>query len=126
MDELDRKIEAALSAEDRAIFARFGEQGIVGQWLGVYDGAARGMAVFATILTFVLLFAAVYCGWKFIGAREAIDAVRWGAGAGLLMMMVGFLKLWFWQRMESNRVLRELKRLELQIVRATARVVPGT
>jgi hypothetical protein len=88
MDELDRKIEAALSAEDRAILAKFGEQGIVGQMFGIYDGAARGMAVFATILTFVLFFAAVYCGWKFFGSRDAIDAVRWGAGAALLMMMV--------------------------------------
>jgi uncharacterized membrane protein YciS (DUF1049 family) len=34
--------------------------------------------------------------------------------------MVGFLKLWFWLRMESNRVLRQIKRLELQIARANA------
>lgn len=121
MDELDRKIEAALSAEDRAMLARFGEQGIVGQWYSVYDGAARGFAVFATIVGFALFLAAVYCGWKCIVAAEAIDAARWGAGTVLLMVMIGFLKLWFWLRMESNRVLREIKRLELQIVRATAR-----
>ena len=29
--------------------------------------------------------------------------------------MVAFMKVWFWMRMESNRVIRELKRLELQI-----------
>jgi hypothetical protein len=121
MDELDRRIEAALGAEDRAILARLGEQGIVSQVVGIYDGAARGMAVFATILTFALFAAAVYCGWKFFDARDVLDAVRWGAGAALLMMMVGFLKLWFWLRMESNRVLREIKRLELQIVRSAAR-----
>ncbi len=121
MDDLDRKIEAALSADDRTILAKFGEQGVFGQWFGVYDGAVRGIAVFATIVTFALFFAAVYCVWRFLGASEAIDAVRWGAGAVLLMVMVGFLKLWFWLRMESNRVLREIKRLELQIARANAR-----
>ena len=121
MDDLDRKIEAALSEEDRAILARFGEQGVFGQWAGVYDGAVRGMAVFATLLTFALFFAAVYCGWRFFGAGEAIEAARWGVGTALLMVMVGFLKLWFWMRMESNRVLRELKRLELQIARASVR-----
>jgi uncharacterized membrane protein YciS (DUF1049 family) len=77
--------------------------------------------VFATIITFALFFAAVYCGWRFFGAGEALEAVRWGAGAMLLMVMVGFMKLWFWLRMESNRVLREIKRLELQIARADAR-----
>ncbi len=120
MDELDRKIEEALSAEDRAILARFGEQGVFGQWFGVYDGRVRGAAIFATLLSFAVFFAAVYCGWRFLGATEAIDAARWGAGAIALMAMVGFLKVWFWLRMESNRVLRELKRLELQIARANA------
>ena len=121
MDDLDRKIEAALSAEDRDLLAKFGEQGVLGQWLGVYDGAVRGIAVFATVVTFALFFAAVYCGWRSFGASEAIDAARWGAGALLLMAMVGYLKLWFWLRMESNRVLREIKRLELQIARANSR-----
>lgn len=121
MDDLDRKIEAALSAEDRAILEKFGEQGVFGQWFGVYDGAVRGIAVFATMVTFALFFAAVYCGWRFLAAVEAIDAARWGAGAVLLIVMVGYLKLWFWLRMESNRVLREIKRLELQIARANAR-----
>lgn len=121
MDDLDRRIEAALSDEDRAILAKYGEQGVFGQLSGIYDGAVRGMAVFATILTFALFVAAAYCGWRFLDAEDALGAVRWGAGAGLLMMMVGFLKLWFWLRMESNRVLREVKRLELQIARAISR-----
>lgn len=87
----------------------------------MHDGAVRGVAVVATIATFALFIAAVYCGWRFFIAAEAIDVARWGAGAMLLMAMVGFLKLWFWLRMESNRVLREIKRLELQIARANAR-----
>ena len=118
MDELDKKIEAALNAEDRALMAEFGEQGLWGQWFSVYDGKMRWIAVYATVITFVLFFAAVYCGWKFFSADAAIDAARWGAGAGMLMIMVGFIKVWFWMRMESNRILREVKRLELQIVRA--------
>ncbi len=118
MDELDRKIEEALSAEDRDLLDRFGEQGLFAQWFSVYDGKMRWIAVYATVLTFVLFGAAVYCGWKFFAATVALDAARWGAGAVVLMVMVGFLKIWFWMRMESNRILREVKRLELQIARA--------
>jgi len=121
MDDLDRKIEEALSAEDRAILEKFGEQGVFGQWFGVYGGAMGRLAVLATVVTFALFLAAVYCGWRFFAAAEALDAVHWGAGTALLMMAVGYLKLWFWLRMESNRVLREVKRLELQIARANAR-----
>jgi hypothetical protein len=118
MDDLDRKIEEALNAEDRVLLERFGEQGLLGQWTGVYRGAMGGMAVLATIFTFALTLAAVYCGYRFFGAAEAVDAARWGAGTILFLVMVGFLKLWFLLRMESNRVLREIKRLELQIARS--------
>lgn len=117
MDELDRKIEEALNADDRKLLEQFGEPGLFGQWFGVYSGKLGGIALFATVITFALFLAAVYCGWKFFGAAAAIDAARWGAGAVMLMVMVGFLKIWFWMRMESNRVLREIKRLELQLAR---------
>jgi hypothetical protein len=115
MDELDRKIEEVMSEEGRAVVAQFGAQGIFGQWFGIYDGAVRGVAIFATVLIFALAVAAVYCGWRLFGAGDGIEAARWGAGTVLLLVMVGFLKLWFWMRMESNRVLREIKRLELRL-----------
>ena len=117
MDDLDRKIEAALNAEDRALLNAFGEPGLFGQLSGIYAGKLGSLALFATVITFALFFAAVYCGWKFFGAAEAIAAARWGATTVMLMVMIGFLKIWFWMRMETNRVLREVKRLELQLAR---------
>lgn len=117
MDDLDRKIEEALNEEDRALLDQFSEQGPFGQWFGVYDGKMRWFAVFATVLTFVMTFGAFYCGWKLLTVTSVSEMARWGAGAVILMVMVGFLKLWFWMRMESNRILREVKRLELQIAR---------
>jgi hypothetical protein len=121
VDELDRKIEEALAAEDRDLLARLGEPGPLGEWAAVYRGAMGRLAVAATGMAFALFFAALYCAWRFFGATEPLDAVRWGAGAGLLLLMIGYLKLWFWLRMESNRILREVKRLELQIARAEPR-----
>jgi hypothetical protein len=121
MDDLDRRIEEALSAEDRALLETFGEQGLLGLWSGVYSGAMGRLAALATVFTVAFFLGAVYCGWRSFGAGEAIDAARWGILAVMLMVMVGYLKLWFWLRMESNRVLREVKRLELQIARAQAR-----
>lgn len=121
MDDLDRKIEEALNDEDRALLGRFEEQGVFTQVFGIYNGKMGGLALLATLITFVLFLAAVYCGWRFFEAGVAVDAARWGAGAVMLLVMVGFLKIWFWMRMESNRVLREIKRVELQVARLQAR-----
>jgi len=117
MSDLDRQIEEALDAEDRALMEQFGEQGVWGQFFGVYDGKMRWLAVMATIMTFALFIGAVLCAWKFFQATDAVLAARWASAAWMLMIMVGFLKLWFWLRMESNRILREVKRVELQLAR---------
>ena len=117
MDELDKRIEAALNAEDRALLAQFGEQGLVGQVFSVFSGKQGWIASIMVVMSFVVFAAAVYCSWKFFTADAVLTAMRWGAGAGMLMLMVGFMKVWFWMRMESNRMLREVKRLELQMVR---------
>lgn len=117
MDDLDKKIEEALGAEDRELYESLGEQGIFAQLFGIYNGKIGPIALFATLMTLALFGGAVYCGWHFLSAEAPLEATRWGAGAVLLMVMVGFLKIWFWMRMESNRILREVKRVELQIAR---------
>lgn len=121
MTDLDRQIEEALDAEDRALLEQFGEQGLWAQAFSVYDGKLRWIVVFATFLTFALFGGAVFSAWKFFSATDALFAVRWASVAWMLMIMVGFLKMWFWMRMESNRVLREIKRVELQVARLQTR-----
>jgi hypothetical protein len=117
MDDLDRKIEAALNAEDRALLEQFGEQHLLAQAFSVFTGKQGWIALVATFMSFVLFIGMIYCSWNFFNAGETLEAARWGAGAMTLIIMTGFLKIWFWMRMESNRVLREVKRLELQMAR---------
>lgn len=119
--DLDRRIEEALNAEDRAILERYGEQGVFGQMFGVYEGKTGGLAVMATVMTFAIFAGALYCAWMLVNAADTAAAVRWGVGTVAFVAMVGFLKMWFWLRMESNRILREVKRVELQIVRLHAK-----
>jgi len=120
MDELDRKIEEALSAEDRAMFDEFGEQGIYAQWFGVYRGPQAWIFSLITVVMVLLGTGGLYSLWKLIEIGSGPDAVKWGVAAIILLTMVSFIKIYFWMRMESNRVIREIKRLELQIARLQA------
>lgn len=117
MTELDRKIEEALEAEDRDLLERFGEQGLVAQSFSVFQGKQGWIAGIAVTASMFLFAGAIYSAWNFFRAEEAIVAAQWAAGAWFLMTMVAFMKVWFWMRMESNRVIREIKRVELQLVR---------
>ncbi len=118
MDELDRKIEEALNEQDRALLDQFPEQGLIGQFKSVFHGSMAWVSVMSMLFGTVLTIAFFYAAWKFFNVADIDARLLWGGGAWFLATMVAFMKVWFWMRMESNRVLREVKRLELQIARA--------
>ncbi|MEZ5960449.1 MAG: DUF6768 family protein [Hyphomonadaceae bacterium] len=49
------------------------------------------------------------------------ETVIWTAGALWAAIAVAMLKMYFWMEMNKNVVLREVKRLELQMARLAAR-----
>ncbi len=117
MNDLDREIQQALDAEERELFEQLGEQGLFTLWFSVYRGKQGWIAIGATFVMLVMVVGAFYTGWHFLYSPTGLEAAHWGAITWLLMTMVGFMKIWFWMRMESNRMLREFKRIELQIAR---------
>jgi len=123
MDDLDRKIEEALSEEDRTMLNEFGEQGVFALWFSVYRGPHAWIVSIMTIVSVIMAAGMFYALWKLIEVGGGPGAVEWGAAALLLMLMVSFIKIWFWIRMESNRVIREIKRLELQLARIQGKSV---
>lgn len=115
MDRLDEMIGRGMTDEDRALLARHGQQGYVVQALGLFRGPMAGVMwlVYATVLaTFA---GAVYALWRMTEATGAQAAVQWGVGALLLFQMTIFAKGYMGSHLEANRLLREIKRLELQV-----------
>jgi hypothetical protein len=115
MKDIDQKIQAALR-RDGAGENFIEEPNIAEEVFIAFRGRNRLISTFAFFLTFAMFGAAVWSGWRFSTA-ETVDAqIQWAALALLFMIMVGFLKIWFWLEMHTNRVLRELKRVELLLV----------
>ena len=117
MNDLDRQIEEALDAEDRAMFAELGEQGLLGQFESVLKGKMAWVSVASMIFGSILTFIFFYAAWKFFTIEGVEARLTWFAIGWYCAIMVAFMKVWFWMRMESNRVMREIKRVELQLSR---------
>ncbi len=120
IDDLDDKIREALGEEDRALMAHFEEQGLMGQLGGLFKGKLAWLSVATLFIGAILTIIAVYAAWKFIIADDVLSMLRWGGLAWIAGTSQMMIKLWSWMRMETNRTLREIKRLELQIVRMHA------
>jgi uncharacterized membrane protein YciS (DUF1049 family) len=122
MTNLDQAIRQALSAEDAEFLARFEKEApLHEQVLGTFKGQWAALNIFAAIITFAVFGAFLYCAWQFFQVSELRDLVFWSAGAIVSALFVAMLKIWFWMEMHKNVVLREVKRLELQVARLAAR-----
>lgn len=118
MSKLDKMIEEALGAEDRALFSRYGEQGLIGQVGEMFSGKMGWWNWLTMLIQLIMLAGALYAAAKFIAVEDIAAMIRWGALAGLLVFAVSFIKLMHWEQMQANRIIREVKRLQLQIARA--------
>jgi hypothetical protein len=122
MTNLDQAIRQALSVEDAEFLAKFEkEQPLHEQVFGAFTGPFGGLNVLGVIFTFAMFGAFCYCVWQFFNVSETRDLIFWSAAALWSAVAVGMLKIWFWMEMHKNQVLREVKRLELQIARLAAR-----
>lgn len=115
MNKLDESIGRALTEEDHELLARHGEPGYVTQAFGMFRGPmawALWVAYVAGAVAFVL---GAYAFWQMVTTTDVVAAVKWGVGALLLFQMTTLTKSFMGSHMQANRMLRELKRLELQV-----------
>ncbi len=73
--------------------------------------------IYLLVMLFSTLFAVgmVYCGFQFYYAQETKELIGWGIGIIVLALFTQISKMWYWSEMGHNRVIREVKVLELQI-----------
>ena len=122
MTDLDREIADALDAEDRDLLDRYGEQGLFGQLGGLFQGKLGWLSAIMMVAGTGMFAVGVYAAWKIATIDDVPTMLRWAGIGWFGLFGMGLIKIWSWTRMESNRVLREVKRVELQVARLQAKV----
>jgi uncharacterized protein DUF6768 len=123
MNDLDQAIRQSLSAEDAALLDRLGaDQAFHRQVLATFEGRLRWFNVGGWIAGVALFGVASILAWRFVQAEELGDMLRWGAGASLAFAGVALIKMWFWLELQKNAIVREVKRLEVQVASLAAQL----
>ncbi len=112
MNDLDQKIREALqgTTEGEAL-AR--EPNMAEELIGAFRARHRWLHGLAFVFTLGFFGVAVWAGYHCVIATTPREQVLWAALGLLGMLSVGFLKIYFWMELHTNRILRELKRVEL-------------
>jgi len=122
MDKLDKIIKETLEAEDQALIESLQEQGLLGQFGGLFKGKLAWISIVTMTAGLVMAVIGLYSAWKFATVDDMHSALLWGGLAWVGLMTQTAIKIWTWMRMETNRSLREIKRLELQLARVLAKM----
>ncbi|MEM7550537.1 MAG: DUF6768 family protein [Bacteroidota bacterium] len=121
-DDIDKLIKEALNEEEAAFYDKLEEKGLFDMVANLYSGKLKGWVYFTTFLNFSFAAVAFFCSVKFLESEEVYYQIRWGAGMFLSWISVSMIKLWNWMQLDKNTLLREIKRLELQIASMAKKV----
>jgi hypothetical protein len=116
MTEIDDRIRAALDDDDRAFLASLDDhRGLFVQIGDSLGGPLGGWAKLVFALTFIVSLVMLYTAWRMFTADALRDVVLWATATVVLVMSVGFMKDWLFSRMNMFFILREVKRLQVQV-----------
>lgn len=120
-DNIDELIKQALTEEESEYLEKMGEQTLLEEGMDLFKGRRGWISIWIGFVIFVVFIGSIYCAVQFFAVTEVKELMIWGGGFFFGMFMVTALKIWAWMQMDRNAVIRELKRLELQIASMKAK-----
>ena len=123
-EKIDVLIKKALSEEEKKFYDELEEQNLPQMVGGLFQGKMKWITVMTFIVMPILFALAVFCGIQFFEADGTREMMVWGAGAFFLLNAVSYVKLFNWMQMDKNAILREIKRMELQLAALNKKLGP--
>jgi len=114
-EEIDKLIKQALTEEEAKFYDELDEQNLVQKLGGVLKGKTGWLAIIMNVVNLLVFGILIYCIVQFINTEQTNELIKWSAAGLICMMSMSMIKLFVWMQMDKNDILRELKRLELQV-----------
>lgn len=115
IEDIDALIKETLTKEEAKFYDELDEQNLIEMFGGLYKGKLKWLMILINIVMIAWFVLFVYCAIQFFEVDTTQELIKWAAIGSFSMMAVGLLKLFAWMQMDKNGIMRELKRLELQV-----------
>lgn len=117
MSDLDKMIAQSLRDTDPDLAELSTEPGYFKQAISLFTGRMAWVHWVIMIGQLTMFVGGVWAASKALNATETLEALRWGLPAVVLLVYAAIFKMSLGPQMETNRLLMEIKRLELRIER---------
>ena len=114
---IDEMIARALGDGEKEEFEALGELTLFEQIVETFRGRTRWLN--GILIVYSLLFSTLFgvSIFRFLAATEVREQIMWASLGILAMVIIGLLKMWYWMELNRVTIMREIKRLELQVAR---------
>jgi len=115
MEDIDKLIKETLSQEEAKFYDELDEQNVFEMIFGLFKGKNKWIMYVMNFMTLVFFGLFIYCMVQFFDTEVTKELIKWAVLGIFCMLVVSMLKMFAWMQMDKNAILRELKRLELQV-----------
>jgi len=115
MEDIDQLIKDTLSKEEAKFYDELEEQNVIDMIFSLFKGKNRWIMFMMNFMTLVFFGLFIYCLVQFFNEEDTKELLKWGFGSIVFLLGVSMLKLFAWMQMDKNALLREIKRLEIQV-----------
>tara|TARA_R110001583_G_scaffold17134_2_gene69698 strand:- start:42 stop:428 length:387 start_codon:yes stop_codon:yes gene_type:complete len=122
MEDIDKLIKETLSEEEAKFYDELEEQNVFEMVTGLFKGKNKWIMFLMNIMTLVFFGLFLYCAIQFFDTDITNEMIKWGIGALVFLFGVSMLKIFAWMQMDKNALMREIKRLELQVSSLSSRI----
>ncbi|KYG82339.1 DUF6768 family protein [Roseivirga echinicomitans] len=113
--EMDDLIHQALTKEEAAYYDQLGEQNMPQMILGLFKGKNSWITLVMFVFNLVVLGLSIYTFVEMLNTDVIVDKLEWAVYTLLGFITMSLLKVYNWNQMDKNALLREIKRLEFQV-----------
>ncbi|WP_299443581.1 DUF6768 family protein [uncultured Aquimarina sp.] len=115
MNDIDKLIKETLTQEEAKFYDDLDEQNLLEMVGGLFKTRNSWVIIMMFVVNLLVFGLFIYCLIQFLSTDDTNELIKWSAAGFFCIMITGMLKLFSWMQMDKNALLREIKRLELQI-----------
>ncbi len=120
---LDKKIKDELESEANEIDAILNDkQGLFDMVAGSFKNGLGAWVWVVNIVILVVTGLMLWCGYEFFTAENINDQTYWGFCTVIAVIAQIAMKQWVWMEMNRSSLMREIKRVEIEVVRLGGKV----
>jgi len=123
MEDIDKLIKETLTEEEAKFYDGLEEQGFFKSLGGLFKGKNSWLTLILNVFNAIIFGLLIYSIIQTMEVEKTNDLILWVTAVVLCFISMSIIKIYFWMQINKNALIREIKRLELQVSSLSGKIL---